>query len=135
MLSQDPLDTDNMQMTFWASDFFATEDSLSVPAGETLEIPIIRQTDPGSAQRYERLASIFGSIVLSLLIIGFFLATWNEADTLSLWACYDTLLLIGHLSLLNISMPGPIVIFLTTLVKVLNFEFVPLEEAIIDLLR
>ena len=48
---------------------------------------------------------------------------------------YDTLLLISHLPLMNVNMPGATVVFLTTLSKVLSFEFVAMEGWMIGLLN
>ena len=97
-----------------------------------MRVEVIRQTEKSSSDAYTRYAKIFGYIVLSLLAITFGIAFWKGADTLPVWACYDTLLLISHLPLLNVNMPGPTVIFLTTLAKILSFEFIQLETAIID---
>ena len=59
----------------------------------------------------------------------------RDADTVPIWALYDTLLLIGHLPLLNVNMPGTVVIFLTQLTKTLSFEFIALESTIINALN
>lgn len=52
-----------------------------------------------------------------------------------IWALYDTLLLIGHLPLMNVNMSGTTVIFLTTLTKTLSFSFIDLGSPIINLLN
>ena len=76
-----------------------------------------------------------GYLVLVMLGLGFIVATWHGADTLPIWACYDTLLLVCHLQLLNINIPGPTVIFMTTLTKILSFEFVPVEAYFVEWLK
>ena len=52
-----------------------------------------------------------------------------------IWALYDTLLLIGHLPLINVNMSGATVIFLTTMTKTLSFSFFDLGSPLIDLLN
>ena len=42
MLSTDPLNTDDMLITFWASDFFVSEDGYEIKQGQTLQVNIIR---------------------------------------------------------------------------------------------
>lgn len=44
------------------------------------------------------------------------------------WACYDCLVMISHLPLVNVSMSGSATIFLSTVAKILRFDFIPLNE-------
>ena len=64
MLSTDPLNTDNMLVTFWANEFFVSEEGLEVKQGVTLQVKVIRQIDSENSTNYERQAKIFGYIVL-----------------------------------------------------------------------
>jgi len=74
MLSTDPLNTDNMLVTFWANEFFVSEEGLEVKQGVTLQVKVIRQIDTENSANYERQAKIFGYIVLACLFVGLILA-------------------------------------------------------------
>ena len=74
MLSTDPLNTDNMLVTFWANEFFVSEEGLEVKQGVTLQVKVIRQIDTENSTNYERQAKIFGYIVLVCLFVGLILA-------------------------------------------------------------
>lgn len=62
------------------------------------------------------------------MLLAFLAALRVNADTFAIWACYDVLVLISHLPLLNISYSGRVAIMLTEIAKVLRFEFVPVDE-------
>lgn len=49
-----------------------------------------------------------------------------------IWACYDTLALISHLPMINISIPGRTSIMLTELAKALRFDFIPMNDWVRD---
>ena len=74
MLSTDPLNTDNMLVTFWANEFFVSEEFLEVKQGVTLQVKVIRQIDTENSANYELQAKIFGYIVLACLFVGLILA-------------------------------------------------------------
>jgi len=62
------------------------------------------------------------------------LACFRNADTLPVWATYEALILISHLPMLNVTMPGSAAIVLTECAKILrlNFDFLSLEDLFID---
>lgn len=86
------------------------------------------------AQSYRRYGKVVGYATLGFLIAGFLLAILFNADTLPVWACYDCLVLISHLPLLNTAMPGRASIFLAQIANILrfNFEFVDVWYEDID---
>ena len=59
---------------------------------------------------------------------------FRNADTLPVWATYEALILISHLPMLNVTMPGSAAIVLTECAKILrlNFDFLSLEDLFID---
>ena len=56
----------------------------------------------------------------------------SNADTLPIWACYDCLVLISHLPLVNVALGGGPTIFLSTVARILRFEFIPLDDLLTD---
>ena len=74
MLSADPLNTDNMLVTFWANEFFVSEEGFEVKQGVTLQVKVIRQIDTENGANYGLKAKIFGYIVLVCLFVGLALA-------------------------------------------------------------
>ena len=56
------------------------------------------------------------------MVIGFIIAIYVDADTLPFWALYDTLQLLTHLPLANVTMPGQTAVFLSTLASILRFN-------------
>jgi len=124
-----------MLVTFWASEFFVSSEGQEIQQGQTLKVGVIRQTEAGFGQTVRLYATIYGYIIFGLLVLAFLLACRKGADTLPVWACYDNLLLISHLPLLNVNMPAETVIFLTTLQKILSLQFFPLESSLIEILN
>jgi hypothetical protein len=51
-----------------------------------------------------------------------------NADTLPVWATYETLVLIAHLPMVNVAMPGSAAIVLTELAKILRLSFIPVGD-------
>ena len=49
---------------------------------------------------------VIGWVVIGFIFVGLIIAILIDADTVSFWAFYDTLQLLTHLPLANISMPG-----------------------------
>lgn len=45
-----------------------------------------------------------------------------------IWACYDSLVLITHLPLVNVSLGGAPTIFLTSIARILRLDFIPLDD-------
>ena len=46
-----------------------------------------------------------------------------NADTLPIWATYDILVLITHLPLINVQIPGRTSVFLSEIARVLRLSF------------
>ena len=62
------------------------------------------------------------------MVLGLAAAVHLGADTLPIWACYDCLVLITHLPLINVQIPGKTSVLLTEIAKVLRFQF----ETVLD---
>lgn len=82
-----------------------------------------RQVSIDDADKYKDYGRYVGYTTLGLLVGGFLLALLLNADTLPVWACYDCLVLITHLPLLNTAMPGRASIFLVQIANILRFNF------------
>lgn len=92
-------------------------------SGLTITAPVTRQVSIDDAKVYKDYGRWVGYSTLGLLIAGFLLAMPLNADTLPVWACYDSLVLISHLPLLNTAMPGRASIFLAEIANILRFNF------------
>ena len=53
-----------------------------------------------------------------------------NAETLPVWSCHQTLVLISHLPMLNLSMPGSAAIVLSEVAKALRLDFIPLRRVL-----
>ena len=82
-----------------------------------------RQVAIDDAKSYRNYARFVGYSALGMLITGFLLALLLNANTLPVWACYDCLVLISHLPMLNTAMPGRASIFLSEIANILRFNF------------
>lgn len=51
-----------------------------------------------------------------------------DADTVPFWALYDTLQILTHLPLANISMPGQTAVFLSTLASMLRLSLLSVDK-------
>lgn len=67
-------------------------------------------------------------------MISYGICNRRNADTLPIWATYETLVLISHLPMLNVTMPGSAAIVLTECANILrlNFDFLAIEDLFID---
>jgi len=66
-----------------------------------------------------------GYCTLILLTIGWIISFRMNAETLPVWSCHQTLVLISHLPMLNLNMPGSAAIVLTEAAKALRLDFIP----------
>ena len=115
-------------ITFWAGDLFQAENGKSVRPGLTISAPVTRQISKTDANDYRDIGKYAGYGILGTMILGFLAANQLNADTLPIWTCYDCLLLITHLPLVNVSIPGRTSILLSEIAKILRFSFEPLKN-------
>ena len=127
-VSSSSSDPDNVVITFWAGDLFQAANGKSVRAGLTITAPVTRQVSVDNAKYYRDTGRYTGYAILGGLILGFLAAMNLNADTVPIWATYDTLVLITHLPLLNIMIPGRTSILLSEIAKVLRFSFEPMRD-------
>lgn len=102
-------------------------------AGFTITAPVTRQVSIDDATTYRDLGKAVGYATLGFMILAFLAANHIDADTLPIWACYDCLVLISHLPLINTAMPGRTSVFLSEIAKILRFTFVHVEDWYSDL--
>ena len=57
------------------------------------------------------------------MFLGLLAALNLNADTLPIWAAYDSLVLISHLPLINVQIPGRTSVLLSEIAKVLRLDF------------
>ena len=127
-VSSSSSDPDNVVITFWAGDLFEAENGKSVRPGLTITAPVTRQVATDDAKYYRGTGRYTGYCILGVLIIGLIAAKYLNADTVPIWSCYDCLVLITHLPLLNIMVPGRTSILLSEIAKVLRFSFEPMRD-------
>ena len=117
-------------VTFWANEFFVSEEGYEVKQGQTLRTEIVRQV-PVDESRYLSVFSVFiGSIVIAFIFLGLLMAICVDADTVPIWGFYDTLQLLTHLPLANVSMPGQTAMFLSTLARMLRFNVLSIDKVV-----
>ena len=78
-------------VTFWASEFFISEEGYEVRQGHTLKTEIVRQIPVVESRYLSMISKIVGLIVLAFIFVGLIIAIYIDADTLPFWAFYDTL--------------------------------------------
>ena len=127
-ISSIPTDPDIIKITFWADDLFKAENGKTIRRGLTLQAPIIRQVNSDDSKNFKMYGEILGYLTLALLAIGLVWSFNVDADPLPIWTCYDSLVLISHLPLVNASIPGGMTIFLSTVAKILRFGFIPYDR-------
>ena len=93
-------------VTFWASDFFVSEEGYRVKQGQTLRTEIVRQVSVDEASYVKTFSNFMGYFVLASIFLGFFIALYLDADTVPFWSLYDVISLLSHLPLANVGMPG-----------------------------
>ena len=77
---------------------------------------------------------ITGYIVFGFIFLGLLVAICVDADTVPFWAFYDTMQLLTHLPLANVSMPGQAAVFLSTLASMLRFSLLKVDKIVAYLL-
>ena len=96
--------------------------------GLTIKAPVSRQVSVDDAVKYREYGKIAGYSCLVFFTLVLIYATSINADTLPIWACYDSLVLISHLPMLNIAIPGSSAVLLTEMAKIFRFNFIPVSE-------
>ena len=91
----------------------------------TITAPVTRQVSVDDAKKYRDYGRIAGFSLLGFFTLGFLYATSVNADTMPIWACYDTLVLMTHLPMLNMAIPGGTAILLTEMAQIFRFNFIP----------
>ena len=119
---------DNVVITFWAGDLFQAENGKQVRPGLTITAPVTRQVSVEDAIKYREYGRIASYSCLCFLILGFIYASSLNADTLPIWASYDILVLLSHLPMLNVAMPGSSAILLTEMAQTFRFNFIPINH-------
>jgi len=99
-----------------------------VRPGLTITAPVTRQINIDDARHYRSIGRYAGYGILATMFLGLLAAHNLKADTVPIWACYDCLVLVTHLPLLNIGMPGRASILLSEIAKILRFSFEPLMD-------
>ena len=77
---------------------------------------------------------VVGYMILCFIFLGLLLAICIDADTVPYWAFYDTMQLLTHLPLANVSMPGQAAVFLSTLASMLRFNIFSIDKIVARLL-
>ena len=62
------------------------------------------------------------------MVLGLVATVQLGADTLPIWACYDCLVMITHLPLINVQIPGKSSVLLTEIAKILRFQFETVQD-------
>ena len=127
-VSSSSSEPDNLVITFWAGDIFQAKNGKLMNAGFTITAPVTRQVSIDDANFYRNCGKFAGYGALGFMILGFLAANHIGADTLPIWACYDCLVLISHLPLLNTAMPGRTSVLLSEVAKILRFTFIHAED-------
>lgn len=121
-------DDDNVIITFWAGDLFEAENGKSVRPGLTISAPVTRQISVDDADFYRNIGRYAGFGILGFILLGLALANTLNADTLPIWACYDCLVLITHLPLVNIQVPGKATVVFKEIAQILRLHFEPVQD-------
>ena len=117
-------------VTFWANEFFVSEEGYEVKQGQTLRTEIVRQVPVKEARYLSSFAVAVGYMILCFIFLGLLLAICVDADTVPFWAFYDTMQLLTHLPLANVSMPGQTAVFLSTLASMLRFNIFSIDKMV-----
>ena len=95
-----------------------------------MKTDVVRQV-PLTESRYLKSFSVFmGYAVIGFIFLGLIIAIGLDADTVPFWALYDTLQLLTHLPLANVSMPGQATVFLSTLATILRFSILEVDKIV-----
>lgn len=121
-VSSSSSDPDNVEITFWAGDLFQAENGKTVRPGLTITAPVTRQVAKDDAKYYRDTGRYAGYCILGTMLLGLLAAGNLNADTLPVWATYDSLVLVTHLPLVNVQVPGRTSILLSELAKVLRLD-------------
>ena len=69
-----------------------------------------------------------GTTVLVSTVLSIMVSSYHEIENTAFWGLYETILLISHLTLINMPMKGSQVILLQSISYVLRFEFLGLRQ-------
>lgn len=92
----------------------------------------MRQVEAEDGKHYVKVGKALGYSALIGLAIGWIICQRMNAETLPIWSCHQTLMLIMHLPMLNVNMPGSAAIVLTEAAKILRLEMIPLRRVLDD---
>ena len=122
-VSSSSSDPDNVVITFWAGDLFQAENGKTVRPGLTITAPVTRQIAIDDYDYYKNTGRYAGVAILGIMFLSLLAAVNINADTLPIWATYDILVLITHLPLINVQIPGRTSVFLSEIARVLRLSF------------
>ena len=95
-----------MLITFWASDFFVSENGVRVKQGYTLKTEVVRQIPNNESELLKTVSMISAQTILLIIISFFLVALVISSETFAVWALFDTIQLFAHLPLVRVAIPG-----------------------------
>lgn len=120
--SLDETQPDNLVVTFWGG-FYLTNGEYQVLNGYTVKTPIVRQIKSETAEFYRHWGYIICGIILLLLVISTLVFTLTGGPMMIVYGIFEVVTILAHLSLVNCSMPGRLVIFLEAFTYLSRFDF------------
>lgn len=117
-----------IQVTFWGTEFFESEEGEQVQYGSTVSATILRQVDPDRSKDIENFANLVMTVLMGLLLLIFFLAGLIGGSLLPIWIFLTTLSVIVHTILFSMHFPMEPFVVLKTILKYLRLDLVQISQ-------